>query len=176
VKGVLPAVLFQQFNKRAKHMKAHLFFAALSISILSVACHKNAPLLPAVSDDTLELSLDERCGCLPPVKFDIEKVTAVSASISWNTMPESVGYEIEIIGLEYKSSSDEFSEARSYATANNQIYLTGLTPNTTYKYRVQTVCRNAESDFSEIMQFDTKERQVRQPHLPGQVNSQSSNL
>ncbi len=157
-------------------MKAHLFFFAISVSIFSVACHKNTPLLPAISDESLLLSLDERCGCLPPVKFDIDNVTAVSADISWNTMPEAVGYEIEIIGLEYKSASGDFSEARSYAISDNQISLSGLLPNTSYKYRTKTVCGNAESDFSEIMQFDTKERRARQPHLPDQVNSQSSNL
>lgn len=139
--------------------------------MLLVACRKDAPLVPFGSSDTHRSAVDERCGCLPPVLFEVQEVTGTSAVISWNVMPEATIYTIEVTRVDFQSPDNELAENTFFAiTDKSQIYLSGLTPNSTYKYRVTTVCRSVVSSPSEWMEFDTKGFPIREPHLPGKEN------
>ena len=148
-------------------MKTNLICAALGAMMLLVACRKDAPLIPVISDDSLSSPVGERCGCLPPVMFEVQGVTGTSAEVFWNAMPETTAYQIEVI-LEDFQSPDVVSDGNIFVaiTNNTNISLSGLTPNSNYKYRVTTICRSVISSPSEWMQFDTKNPVIRKLRLP----------
>jgi len=148
-------------------MKTNLICSVLGAMMLLVACRKDVPLMPVISDDTLTYPVGERCGCLPPVMFEVQEVTGTSAGISWNAMPESTAYQIEVTLEDFQSPDAVFAENIFVAiTDENHISLAGLTPNSTYHYRVTSICRSIISSPSELMQFDTKSPVIRKLRLP----------
>lgn len=156
-------------------MKTHLIFPAFCLLLLTAACKKDVPVLPIYSNDPPDTSITERCGCLPPVSFDVQNVTDVSAHISWNAMPEASGYQIEVISAGYETPGSTSANVHIIATTDdNHITLSGLlVPNTRYKFSVTTVCRIMNSEPSASVQFETKSPRMEEPWLPELEGEQS---
>ncbi|MBV6439633.1 MAG: hypothetical protein EPGJADBJ_01279 [Saprospiraceae bacterium] len=139
-------------------MKTYLFLSALSLVMSMTACQKDNPLTPTVNKRAFLLATDDRCGCLPPVEFDVRNTTDVSADLHWNTMPEATAYRVEVSSEDLPEAGDVSANVHIFeVTEDNQLSLTGLNPGTQYQYRVTTLCRSMESYASETMYFETIE-------------------
>ena len=78
----------------------------------------------------------------PPLGIPILTATSTSSSItvSWNTIPNATGYDIEIDG------------SPTYVSVTNPTYLhTGLTPNTQHTYRVRAKDSVSAGDWSQLL-------------------------
>lgn len=138
-------------------MKTHLLFSALGLMLLMTACQKGELPTLDTTDNVFAPPASDRCGCLPPVALETDKITNVSALLLWDAMPESVGYRIEVARVTDRAAADNFSNAYVIETAGEtELALTNLTPNTHYKYRVTTICRVMDSFVSPTAYFHTK--------------------
>jgi hypothetical protein len=138
-------------------MKAPFLFPVLGFALFLTACQKEAPLLSDNSSDTFAPPPSERCGCMAPVASAVVKVTGVSAGLSWETMPEAIGYRVELTSSDFGAGEDTVTDMYIFETTeNSHIALTNLSPDTRYQYRLTTICRVSESSVSDIKSFETK--------------------
>lgn len=152
-------------------MKTNLFLSAFCLVVFFSACQKETLLVP---ENTANMPSAERCGCLPPVVFKMQNVTDVSAKISWNTMPEATGYQLEFVESAFANEEGGVSGFIE-TTGDNQLTINGLKPGTAYKFTVTSLCGLVKSDLSVVTQFETKTSARKQ--LPSQKRrSQPSTL
>ena len=90
-------------------------------------------------------------GCQPPTNLTALSLTSTSAVLSWDVPG---GSSVASYKLSYKVGT---ASTFTTVTVHNLPYtLTGLTANTGYKYKVQSVCDgNAKSDYSLLSSFKT---------------------
>lgn len=138
-------------------MKAPLFFSALCLAVFLSACQKDASLLSDNSSDSFAPPPSERCGCMAPVASAVMKITDVSAVLSWEAMPEAVGYRVELTSSDFGAEEDAFADIYVFEMTENDITLANLIPDTYYQYRLTTLCSFSESSVSDIRAFQTKE-------------------
>lgn len=133
-------------------MKARFFFSALSLMFLLAACQKEKQ---ADVEQSFAPLPSDRCGCMAPVEFNAHNATDVSIDLNWNTMPEAVAYKVEVASA-FNSTDDDFAPYFfQEIVEGTRLTVTHLAPNTKYKYRISTLCGNAESTPSEIQTFVT---------------------
>jgi Pregnancy-associated plasma protein-A/Secretion system C-terminal sorting domain/Fibronectin type III domain len=115
---------------------------------------QKARMHAVLSVDGLRASLITSDGCKAPAgtvcaaptgltAYDMTTQTAILNWIDWNANDNYL--------LEYRSNGN-LQNIISIQTNNTTKILTGLTPNTTYSYRVKTICG---SNWSESQQFTT---------------------
>jgi hypothetical protein len=115
---------------------------------------QKARMQAVLSAEGLRAGLATSDGCKAPAgtvcaaptgltAYDMSAKTAILNWIDWNANDNYL--------LEYRSN-DNLQNIISIQTNNTTKILTGLTPNTTYWYRVKTVCG---SNWSEAQQFTT---------------------
>lgn len=73
--------------------------------------------------------------CPKPTGLDVTSLTATSASLEWDAVPGAIGYKII-----YHEDGNPLGVKKSAST--NSKVITGLSPNTTYKWTLQTICSN----------------------------------
>lgn len=152
-------------------MKTNLLLPFLGALMFFFACRQEPLLIPNVTEAT---PVNERCGCLPPVTFEVQNITDVSAEISWNAMPEATGYQVEVLEISDENAENgPFNSKFIETTSENRLNLSGLAPNTAYQFTVTTVCRFIKSDPSAATQFETESVATRK-QLPGQKRSVQS--
>lgn len=138
-------------------MKTHFLFFALGLTILSTACNRENGPLPGVADHELTGQAADRCGCMAPDALEADHTGPVSLDLSWNVMPEAVGYRVEITSAGFHDTDGDFTGiCLTQTTEENRLSLAKLTPNTSYQYRVTTLCSNDESASSKITAFETR--------------------
>lgn len=87
-------------------------------------------------------------GCNPPLGITVTGITATSATVNWVAAFEATKYDIyyRVLGL---------TEWQKKSSLSINKTLTGLSPGTTYEYKVRTVCGVENSVFSSIETFVT---------------------
>jgi hypothetical protein len=96
----------------------------------------------------LRLSVETPCAS-PPDGLFANAITATSAKLNWDNDPDALKYKVQ-----YRKST-EIAWINTNATTNVKNIFT-LEPNTTYKFRVKSLCGlGVASDFSEVATFTT---------------------
>ncbi|MEQ8705495.1 MAG: fibronectin type III domain-containing protein [Phaeodactylibacter sp.] len=93
--------------------------------------------------------LDE-AGCTAPVDLQANNLTSSSALLSWSPVSAASGYE-----LQYLEQGAPFSELLSLNVTGNTRLVSGLSAGTSYLWRVQALCSNEASPWSETESFTT---------------------
>lgn len=89
--------------------------------------------------------------CLNPTALSVANSTATSAQLSWNAVPGSVGYELEII-----PSTSQPIGVQTHISPVNNFSITGLNDNTAYKFYVRNKCSTDNfSNWTGPFQFQT---------------------
>ncbi|MDI1322004.1 MAG: fibronectin type III domain-containing protein [Algoriphagus sp.] len=87
--------------------------------------------------------------CGNPAGLTSINITTTSATLSWQSLPEALGYNVEF----KETGATNWSTAISNTTLNN-FSLSGLTQGTAYDWRVSAVCSSGSSAFS-VASFST---------------------
>ncbi len=86
--------------------------------------------------------------CLTPTGLAISNISSTSALASWSASGSASSYNFQ-----YKlSTTSTWTQVNSTSTS---VQLTGLSPNSTYNTRVQSVCGSSTSVFSAQVNFNT---------------------
>ena len=86
--------------------------------------------------------------CTVPTGIFVNMITISSAKINWTAVPGATKYQIQ-----YRPVGGGAWLKKNATTISKN--LTGLTPNTTYQYKVKTICDGSSSAFSAIANFTT---------------------
>lgn len=138
-----------------------LMAAAMFCSFLFQACQKESLAVQAKGSN-LCASATDRCMCLPPYTISIASTTSSSATIVWDEMPESMGYEVEWI-MGTNTSEIDSSLMWTAFTEDNSMVLQNLKPDREYGVRVINVCRLLSSDPPGWVAFKTSHKAVASP-------------
>jgi hypothetical protein len=87
--------------------------------------------------------------CTSPAGLTASAITTTSATIAWTAVSGAVSYDVD-----YKASASATWINAATGTTATSVGLTGLTPGTTYDYRVRTNCASSSSTYS-MAQFTT---------------------
>jgi hypothetical protein len=88
-------------------------------------------------------------GCVAPSGLTTSAITTTSATVAWTAASGAVSYDVD-----YKPTSSATWINAATATTATSVGLTGLTPGTTYDYRIRTNCSSGSSTYS-AAQFTT---------------------
>lgn len=129
---------------KTTRMKMRFLLSAITLSLAMTACQKEDADTAFAPEPQPEFAppAEDRCGCLAPEEHAVINATGTSAEITWNNMPETTGYQLEIV----ERSRGFNGEVRVMTTESTQMTVTGLRPATAYRFRVTSMCRN--EDFS----------------------------
>jgi len=133
-----------------------LFAAALFCSLFFYACQKET-FTPAADNavlSALNANASDRCMCLPPYTVSITGTGSNSATITWDAMPESIGYQVEWLIGNNNPVIDTAMLSVAY-TESNTMLLSNLKPDRHYAVRVFNVCRLNSSDPAAWIAFKT---------------------
>ncbi len=140
-----------------------LLAATLVCSLFIHACQKDSHTVPnADQGQASELSPSERCMCLPPYTISVTATSSNTATIVWDEMPESLGYQVEWLQGSNSTVIDS-SMLSSVFTEGNSIMLTELKPDRHYAVRVINVCRLLSSDPPGWVPFKTAPKPTVRP-------------
>jgi len=108
-------------------------------------------LLLLLSFNLLQLSSFTTIACTVPSNLTTLSINATSATLAWDAMPDATnGYQ-----LRYRAVNTGNWQPTT-SVFNNSWYLTGLTPEITYEFQVQSNCgNNTFSGFSGASLFTT---------------------
>jgi len=133
-----------------------LFAATLFCSIFFHACQKENT--PTAADNEVSSVSDtgtsDRCMCLTPYTVTISEIGSTAASITWDAMPESIGYQVEWLIGNNNPVIDTAMLSVAY-TESNTMLLSNLKPDRHYAVRVFNVCRLNSSDPAAWIAFKT---------------------
>jgi len=89
-------------------------------------------------------------GCNTPTGLSASSITSTSATVSWGAATGALKYR-----LQYRiAAPDPWISVNNIGTTSYNLI--GLTPNTTYHYKVQSICAgSAKSAFSAVKTFKT---------------------
>ncbi|MBL0078285.1 MAG: fibronectin type III domain-containing protein [Bacteroidetes bacterium] len=96
--------------------------------------------------------------CDVPSAITVSNISTTSATISWTGDIEATSYE-----LQYKELSNPNWQSVIINAPTTTYTFSNLIQNTTYQYRLKTVCSFGESNFSSIGEFTTLTAPVRYP-------------
>ncbi|MFI5173102.1 MAG: T9SS type A sorting domain-containing protein [Chitinophagales bacterium] len=86
--------------------------------------------------------------CNAPGSIYTDNINSTSAAVHWNSVTGATKYQIN-----YRpAGGGTWQKKNSSMTFKN---LTGLIPNTTYEYKIKTICAGAVSPFSSLFNFTT---------------------
>jgi hypothetical protein len=111
---------------------------------VQTVCGSNSSGLSSVSTFTTLVG----GACNAPSNLNSTNVTSSSASLTWSAVNGASSYNVE-----YKISSA--SNWTSISASTNSINISGLSPNSQYSWRVQSVCGGSSSVFSFQSSFRT---------------------
>lgn len=86
--------------------------------------------------------------CNTPTGVSSSMITSTSAKISWSAVAGATKYQIQYRPV----GAPSWLKKNATTTSKN---LTGLTPSTTYQYKVKTICAAGNSPFSITQTFTT---------------------
>ena len=89
--------------------------------------------------------------CPKPINLSVTSITSSSALLNWNLVSGSNGYIIKY----KKKSAANWITIDSIDPSINSYQLNGLLPNTIYTYKVQSICPQGSSFFSQPKDFTT---------------------
>ena len=78
--------------------------------------------------------------CQPPTGVNANNITVTGATLGWNAISGSLGYEVKVDQNPAPPATGTFNAATSYNA-------TGLTINTTYFFHVRNICSNGYSPW-----------------------------
>lgn len=122
--------------------------SAYNVRVQTVCNSGNSAFSATLNFTTLNTSSP----CNVPSGLNVSNITANQAQISWSAVSGAVSYT-----LEYKLAS-----AQTWIpvnVSNTTHLLNSLLPNSTYNYRVRTVCASGFSAFSATSSFTTQQDQ-----------------
>ena len=99
-------------------------------------------------DSTIRTILIVIESCVPPASASVSMITSTSAKLSWSAVAAATKYQIW-----YKPSAAASWQKKSVTTTNKT--LTGLLSNTTYQYKIKSICGAENSLFTPIQTFTT---------------------
>lgn len=89
--------------------------------------------------------------CNPVTTLNVLDLTNISAKLNWNSVNGAIKFRIQ-----YKETSASQWITFDTPNSNTQFVLSGLTPNTSYIYKVATICANNNiSNYSTTYSFIT---------------------
>jgi hypothetical protein len=80
--------------------------------------------------------------CPLPTSLSADNITPTSVNLQWEAVPGAVGYRVR-----YKIA--ETSQWTFTSSTNNELTITGLTPNTEYAWKVRAVCSQSPAIYSD---------------------------
>ena len=86
--------------------------------------------------------------CGKPAGLAASTITSASATLRWKSVPCATKYNVQ-----YRKDGAVAWITKS--ATDTTITITGLSPNTTYNARIQTVCTSSKSDYTAINNFTT---------------------
>ncbi|MFK7904185.1 MAG: fibronectin type III domain-containing protein, partial [Chitinophagales bacterium] len=90
--------------------------------------------------------------CSTPTSLAVNDLTAETTTLVWNSVSGANGYNVEI---RTQGNSNWYSFENN-PFSNNSLPIVGMTPSTTYEFRVQAVCGSTNSTFSNPFTFTTQ--------------------
>jgi hypothetical protein len=99
--------------------------------------------------------------CVSPIGLNMLDITATSAELSWNDNPDALGYVIK-----YNTEAENNKAKVTYSKSNSKPIF-NLEPNTTYFWRVKSVCSEdpkVVSEWSEKYYFTTAPFKIGDEH------------
>lgn len=87
--------------------------------------------------------------CPQPSKLEVLEVKGVTALLNWDAVPGAVGYRVQV------KSPNSFED---FITDGNTYLLSDLSPETSYHWRVLTICADEKSPFTWGPTFTTLEK------------------
>ena len=100
-------------------------------------------------------TLEETTVCPAVDNFALDRVTNVSATLSWDALGENVVYLFEYGELGAFSDETGMVDIYEYLQVETEIAITDLAPSTKYEARVTTLCINEEGIASDVITFET---------------------
>lgn len=134
---------------------------ALNTAIVGVK-GGNVAYVPPVATDTTAPTLSS---------IGLDDIGWISASVTWNTSEPSTG-KIEYGGTPSLGSSVQIDSSRR---SSHNITIEGLTPGTTYYYKVKSSDASLNEAVSELKTFKTKDRLVKPPK-PQSLNARKGSV
>ena len=83
--------------------------------------------------------------CAAPFELNTINITANSATVNWSALTSSVSYSVEYVEGIATSLSNWINVAS--ATTSKSVNITGLSPRTSYYWRVRSNCTSASSKY-----------------------------
>jgi PKD repeat protein len=102
----------------------------------------------AFSPDNIFITPAAGTSCTSPTELATELVTPTKATTVWNAIPGALQYQIS-----YKTAAA--ATWTDVITASPLYLLSGLSPATTYNWKVKTQCATGWKDFTSVMTFTT---------------------
>jgi hypothetical protein len=91
-------------------------------------------------------------GCIVPTGQLITDISASSAILNWNAVPGAASYTLEIERTQQGASTWKITQV----VTTNSFLLTGLNPDTRYKFKVRSNCTGGgNSDWTQWRKFKT---------------------
>ncbi len=103
-------------------------------------------------DDNCNGIIDDGSSCFVPANLTVTNITGTSAKLQWDDLVTALGYAIK-----YNTDGGNDKAKVTYSKSNSKP-ISGLEPNTTYFWRVKSVCSEdpkVTTDWSEKQYFTT---------------------
>ncbi len=103
-------------------------------------------------DDNCNGIVDDEINCIVPANLSTTNITGTSSKLNWDEIPAALGYVVK-----YNTDGGNEKAKVTYSKFNTKP-ISGLAPNTTYFWRVKSVCSEepkVATDWSEKQYFTT---------------------
>ncbi|MEQ8706869.1 MAG: M12 family metallo-peptidase, partial [Phaeodactylibacter sp.] len=102
------------------------------------------------AEETTNFCLPVAQPCTAPTNLNVSQVTANTATFTWSPVAAAVNYE-----LQYLEQGAPMNTVTTLSAGTNSYQLAGLSPNTTYIWRVRALCNDENSPYSGVDNFTT---------------------
>lgn len=90
--------------------------------------------------------------CQEPTGLKVEILTTGEVKLLWNSVENAKGYKLEV-----EDANDNPHDFEIETTASHNYYVvTDLKANSSYKFKLRTICKEDKSDWTEDFYFSTK--------------------
>ena len=134
----------------------YLILLIAVIGVFAVSCQHD----PIFVHDTVYVDTSGNgAGCGTPTGLNASSITSSSATLNWSTVNGAVSYNVQ-----YRVVGNSNWVPSSTSTSVLPIF--GLTANTNYEFKVQTICSSGSSSFSASVTFLTDTSAVDTTGIP----------